>query len=44
VEGVAPPPAAGSKPGPAAQAHYADSKQGSGCLVAAVEPLTGQRL
>jgi hypothetical protein len=44
VEGLAPQPAAGSKPGQAAKEPYAYSKQGSGCLLAAVEPLTGQRL
>ena len=37
-------PTAGSKPGQAAKEHYAYSKQGSCCLLAAVEPLTGQRL
>ena len=42
-QGLAPQPAAGSKPGQASKEHYAYSKQGSCCLLAAVEPLTGPR-
>ena len=44
VEGLAPQPAGAGQPGQPAKAHYAYSKHGRGCLVAAVEPLTGQRL
>lgn len=38
VEGLAP------QPGKLAKEHYAYTKQGSCCVLAAVEPLTGQRL
>ena len=44
VEGLAPQPAGAGKPGQPAKVHYAYSKHGSCCLLAAVEPLTGQRL
>lgn len=44
VEGVAPQPAQPGKAGQPAKQHYAYSKHGSCCVLAAVEPLTGQRL
>lgn len=44
VEGLAPQPAQPSKKGQPAKEHYAYSKHGSCCVLAAVEPLTGQRL
>ncbi len=39
-----PQPAAGGKPGKVAKEHYAYSKEGSCCLLAALEPLTAKRL
>ena len=44
VEGLAPQPAQPGKAGQVAKQHYAYSKHGSCCVLAAVEPLTGQRL
>lgn len=44
VEGLAPQPAQPGKKGQPAKQHYAYSKHGSCCVLAAVEPLTGQRL
>lgn len=44
VEGLAPQPAQPDKVGQPAKQHYACSKHGSCCVLAAVEPLTGQRL
>lgn len=39
-----PQPAQNGKPGKAAKAHYAYTKHGSCCLLAAIEPLTAKRL
>lgn len=44
VEGLAPQPTQPGKKGQPAKEHYAYSKHGSCCVLAAVEPLTGQRL
>lgn len=44
VEGLAPQPAQPAKKGQPAKEHYAYCKHGSCCVLAAVEPLTGQRL
>lgn len=44
VEGLAPQPAQAGKKGQPARQHYAYAKHGSCCVLAAVEPLTGQRL
>jgi transposase len=44
VEGLAPQPAQPGKAGQVAKQHYTYSKHGSCCVLAAVEPLTGQRL
>jgi transposase len=44
VEGLAPQPVQPGKAGQVAKQHYAYSKHGSCCVLAAVEPLTGQRL
>lgn len=43
VEGLAPQPAQPGKTGQVAKQHYAYFKHGSYCVLAAVEPLTGQR-
>jgi len=44
VEGLAPQPAQPGKAGQVAKQHYTDSQHGSCCVLAAVEPLTGQRV
>lgn len=44
VEGLVPQPAQPGKKGQSAKQHYAYSKHGSCCVLAIVEPLTGQRL